>query len=148
MVNKVILIGNLGQDPELRYTPSGQPVCSMRIATRETWVGRDGQRGERTEWHTVVVWGKQGENCAHYLSKGRQVYVEGRLQTRSWEGRDGVKRYRTEVVANQVVFLQGGPRDAAPSGPADAPAQPDTSAPNGFDEAPPADDFGDDDIPF
>ena len=143
MVNKVILVGNLGQDPELRYTPSGQPVCSMRIATRERWTGRDGQQAERTEWHTVVVWGKQAESCARYLSKGRQVYVEGRLQTRSWEGKDGVKRYRTEVVANQVVFLQGGPRSEAPS--------PEPTPPAGeFDAALPAptDDFGDDDIPF
>lgn len=141
MVNKVILVGNLGQDPELRYTASGQPVCSMRIATRETWMGRDGQKGERTEWHTVVVWGKQGENVAKYLKKGRQVYVEGRLQTRSWEGQDGVKRYRTEVVANNVVFLQGGGRSDQVS-PAPAPG------PDEFDAPPVADDLGDDDIPF
>ncbi len=141
MVNKVILVGNLGQDPELRYTSSGQPVCTMRIATKETWVGRDGQKGERTEWHSVVVWGKQGENCAHYLRKGRQVYVEGRLQTRSWEGQDGNKRYRTEVVANNVVFLQGGAR----SGPEVPPSSP---GPDEFDAPPAADDLGDDDIPF
>ena len=144
MVNKVILIGNLGQDPELRYTPSGQPVCSMRLATRETWTGRDGQRAERTEWHTVVVWGKQGENCARYLSKGRQVYIEGRIQTRSWEGRDGQKRYRTEIVANQVVFLQGGSRAGEPTPPTPAPETP----ADDFDASPPATDFGDDDIPF
>lgn len=140
-VNKVILVGNLGADPELRYTSGGQPVCDIRMATHEVWTGKDGKRGERTEWHKIVVWGKQGENCAQYLKKGRQCYVEGRLQTRSWEDREGNKRYTTEVVAQQVVFLQGGARDRAPE-PEQAPPPMDD-----FD-APPASDGANDDIPF
>ncbi|MCD6500020.1 MAG: single-stranded DNA-binding protein [Deltaproteobacteria bacterium] len=141
MVNKVILVGNLGADPELRYTPGGQPVCSMRLATKESWTGRDGQRAERTEWHSIVVWGKQGENTAHYLRKGRQVYVEGRLQTRSWEGKDGVKRYKTEIVATNVVFLQGGSRSESPRA-----EEPPTH--EDFDAPPVESTPGDDDIPF
>ena len=140
-VNKVILVGNLGADPELRYTSGGQPVCDMRLATTRVWTGKDGNRNEDTEWHRVVVWGKQGENCKSYLSKGRQVYVEGRLQTRSWEDRDGNKRYTTEVVAQQVVFLQGGSRDRSPDR-ADSPPPLDD-----FD-APPDGGGSDDDIPF
>ncbi len=108
-VNKVILIGNLGRDPELRYTQGGQAVTNLNIATSESFTDREGQRQERTEWHRVVVWGKQGENCAQYLSKGRSVYVEGRLETREWEDRDGNKRYTTEIKAQRVQFL--GPRD-------------------------------------
>jgi len=141
MVNKVILVGNLGTDPELRYTSGGQPVCDMRIATNETWTNRDGQRGERTEWHRIVVWGKQGESCANYLRKGRQVYVEGRLQTRSWEDREGNKRYTTEVVAQNVVFLQGGSRGQSPE-----PEEP--PAPAEEFDSPPSTDSPDDDIPF
>lgn len=106
-VNKVILIGNLGADPELRYTPSGQPVASFRVATSENWVDKDGQKQERTEWHRVVVWGKLGELCTQFLGKGRQAYIEGRLQTREWQDRDGNKRFTTEVVAQNVVFLGG-----------------------------------------
>lgn len=107
-VNKVIVLGNLGANPELKYLPSGQPVCEMRIATSETFKDRNEQLQERTEWHRIVVWGKQAENCAKFLQKGRQVYVEGRLQTRSWDDKDGKKQYMTETVANQVVFLGGG----------------------------------------
>ncbi len=111
-VNKVILIGNLGQDPEVRYTPSGQAVANLRIATTESWNSKEnGQREQRTEWHRVVVWGKQAENCSQYLSKGRQVYVEGRLQTRSWNDKDGNTRYTTEIVANNVQFLGGRSQD-------------------------------------
>ena len=141
MVNKAIIVGNLGADPELRYTSSGQPVCDMRVATQETWKGRDGEKKERTEWHRVVVWGKQGENVSKYLSKGRQVYVEGRIQTRSWEDREGQKRYTTEIVANNVVFLQGGGRRGGGGGTNEPPPLDD------FD-APPQSDDGDDDIPF
>src|SRR5438552_18974022 len=94
-VNKVILIGNLGANPELKYLPSGQGVCEMRIATNEIFNDKQGQRQERTEWHRVVVWGKTAENCSQYLTKGRQVYIEGRLQTRSWDDQDGTKRYMT-----------------------------------------------------
>ena len=108
-VNKVILIGNLGAKPELKYLPSGQAVCEMRLATNEVFNDKQNQRQERTEWHRVVVWGKTAENCAQYLDKGRSVYVEGRLQTRSWDDKNtGEKKYMTEIVANQVTFLGGG----------------------------------------
>jgi single-strand DNA-binding protein len=109
-VNKVILIGNLGAKPELKYLPSGQAVCEMRLATNEVFTDKNQQRQERTEWHRVVVWGKMAENCAQYLDKGRSCYVEGRLQTRSWDDKNtGEKRYMTEIVASQVTFLGGGP---------------------------------------
>ena len=104
-VNKVILIGNLGSDPEVRYTPSGQAVANFNIATNESWKGKDGQDQERTEWHKIVVWGKLAEICGEYLGKGRTVYVEGRLQTREWADKEGHKRYTTEIVANTVQFL-------------------------------------------
>jgi single-strand DNA-binding protein len=107
-VNKVILIGHLGADPEVKYLPSGQAVCELRLATSESWTGKDGNKAERTEWHRVVTWGKQAELCGQYLQKGRQVFVEGRLQTRSWDDKDGNKKYTTEIVASQVVFLGGG----------------------------------------
>jgi len=108
-VNKVILIGNLGAKPELKYLPSGQAVCELRIATNETFTDKNQQKQERTEWHRVVVWGKTGENCAQYLDKGRSVYLEGRLQTRSWDDKtSGEKKYMTEIVAQTVQFL-GGP---------------------------------------
>jgi single-strand DNA-binding protein len=107
-VNKVILIGNLGRDPELRYTQSQQPVCSLNIATTRAYTNRNNDRVEETEWHRVVVWGKTAEHCNQYLAKGRQVYVEGRLQTRSWDDKDGNKKYSTEIVADTVQFLGGG----------------------------------------
>jgi single-strand DNA-binding protein len=107
-VNKVILIGNLGADPELKYTASNRPVCNLSVATNEVFKDKAGQRQERTEWHRVTVWGEQAEHCSKYLSKGRSVYVEGRLQTRSWDDKEGKKRYSTDIVANQVVFLSGG----------------------------------------
>ena len=110
-VNKVILVGNLGADPDMRYTPSGQGVCELRIATSESWNDKNGQRQERTEWHRVVVWGKRAEVCSKYLSKGRQVYVEGRIQTRTYDDKEGNKRYITEVIAVDVQFLGGGGRD-------------------------------------
>jgi single-strand DNA-binding protein len=112
-VNKVILLGNLGANPELKYLPSGQPVCEMRIATTAVFRDRNEQQQERTEWHRVVVYGKQAENCAKYLQKGRQVFLEGRIQTRSWDDKEGKKQYMTEVVANQIVFVgSGGGRGA------------------------------------
>lgn len=114
-INKVILIGRLGRDPEISYTASGQAVARLTLATSEEWRDKaSGEKKERTEWHRIVVWGKQGENCGTYLAKGRQIYVEGRLQTREWEDKDGNKRYITEIVANNVTFLGGGgnvPRD-------------------------------------
>jgi single-strand DNA-binding protein len=127
-VNKVILIGNLGRDPELRYTQEGQGVANFTLATNERWRDKSGNNQERTEWHRIVVWGKQAENCAQYLQKGRRVYVEGRLQTRDWEDRDGNKRQTTEIVAQTVQFLdrrgEAGPRGEdppPPSGPGPAP---------------------------
>src|SRR6476620_7146729 len=108
-VNKVILIGNLGAKPEIKYLPSGQGVCEMRLATNESYTDKQNQKQERTEWHRVVVWGKTAENCAQYLDKGRQVYIEGRLQTRTWDDKKtGEKKYMTEIVAQQVTFLSGG----------------------------------------
>jgi single-strand DNA-binding protein len=104
-VNKVILIGRLGADPEIRYTPSGRAVANFRIATNETWKNKDGQQQERTEWHTIVIWDKQAEIAAEYLKKGSRVYIEGRLQTRSWEGQDGAQRRTTEVVAQRMQML-------------------------------------------
>jgi len=104
-VNKVILIGNLGGDPETKKIASGQTITLFNIATSNSWVNREGQKQENTEWHRIVVWGKLAETCGEYLAKGRKVYVEGRLQTRSWEDDKGQKRYTTEIVASQVLFL-------------------------------------------
>jgi single-strand DNA-binding protein len=111
-LNKVMLIGNLGKDPEVRYTPGGQAVANFNIATNESWTDKSGSKQERTEWHRIVVWGKTAELCGEYLSKGRQVYIEGRLQTREWTNKEGAKQYTTEIVANQVLFLSGGERGA------------------------------------
>jgi len=107
-VNKVILVGNLGKDPEVRFTNSGSAVARLAVATSEVWNDRDGNRQERTEWHNVVVWGKQGEHCGQYLAKGRQVYVEGSIRNRSYDDKNGNKRYVTEIVAQRVQFLGGG----------------------------------------
>jgi len=140
-VNKVILIGNLGRDPELRYTQSGQAVANFTVATTERFSTRDGDRQERTEWHRIVTWGKTAELCAQYLSKGRSVYLEGRLQTREWEDKEGQKRRTTEITAQTVQFLggrggQGGGGGGSASGP---------SGGGGFeDQGPPPSD----DIPF
>jgi single-strand DNA-binding protein len=106
-VNKVILVGRLGQNPEVKYTPSGAAVANFSVATNESWVDKSGQKQERTEWHRVVVWGKLAELCAQYLSKGRQCYLEGRLQTRQWQDKDGQTKYTTEVQAQTVQFLGG-----------------------------------------
>ncbi len=106
-LNKAMIIGNLGADPELRYTQSGTPVANMRIATNRRWTNKEGEKQEQTEWHRIVVFGRQAETCEKYLEKGRQVYVEGRLQTREWSDRDGNQRYTTEIVAQTVQFLSG-----------------------------------------
>jgi single-strand DNA-binding protein len=138
-LNKVILIGNLGRDPELRYTASGQPVATFTLATNEAWTNKSGEREERTEWHRIVAWGKLAERCSEYLAKGRQVYVEGRLQTREWEDKEGGKRRTTEINAQQLLML--GRREGGPG--------PDVDAPPPSD--PPARQSGegnDDDIPF
>lgn len=119
-VNKAILIGNLGRDPELRYTQSGQAVASFTLATSESWTDKSGERKERTEWHRISAWGKVGELCAQYLSKGRTVYVEGRIQTRDWEDKEGNKRQTTEINAQTVQFL-GGPRSEGGGGSGPAP---------------------------
>jgi single-strand DNA-binding protein len=111
MVNKVILVGNLGQDPETRHTNGGNSVTQLRLATTEKFKDRDGAMQERTEWHTVIVWGKQGEACGRHLTKGRQVYVEGRLTTRKWQDKEGKDRYTTEVIGDNVRFLGQGQRE-------------------------------------
>lgn len=129
-VNRVILIGNLGADPDVRFTQGGQAVANFRIAVSESWTDKQGQRQERTEWVRIVVWGKQAELCGEYLKKGQQCYVEGKLQTREWE-KDGVRQFATEVVASSVTFLGGAPHGSGKSrGP--------TPEPQG----------GQDDIPF
>jgi len=141
-VNKVILVGNLGKDPEVRFTPSGRAVARFTLATTESWMDQESGRQERTDWHNIVVWGKQAESCGQYLTKGRQVYVEGRITSRSYDDKDGNKRYITEIVAQRVQFLgggSGGGRAGQPEGGG--------SGGGGFD------DFGggpvpDDDIPF
>jgi single-strand DNA-binding protein len=114
-INKVILVGRLGSDPEIRYTQQGVGVTNFNIATSETWVDKAGEKQEKTEWHRIVVWGKMAEVCSQYLAKGRQVYVEGRLQTRQWEDKDGGKRFTTEVIAQNVQFLDRGDRQASTS---------------------------------
>ena len=139
-INKVILIGNLGSDPEVRYTPSGVAVANFNIATSEEWKDKDsGEKKERTEWHRIVAWRRLGEICGEYLSKGKQVYIEGRLQTRDWEDRDGNKRYTTEIVANDVQFL--GARDSSES------ARPRSTSSTDY-QGMPAQGPADDDIPF
>ena len=139
-INKVIIIGRLGRDPEVRYTQDGTAVANFSVATSEEWRDKDsGEKRERTEWHRIVAWRRLGELCGQYLSKGRQVYIEGKLQTRSWE-QDGVKRYSTEIVASDVQFLGG--RDGGPGGDASQ---------GGFQGGPPEPPFADDqddDIPF
>ena len=107
-VNKVILVGNLGRDSELRYTPGGAAVATLNLATTEVWNDRNNQRQEKTEWHRVVLWGKQAESLQEYLTKGKQIYVEGRLQTRQWDDKDGNKRYTTEIKADRITLLGGG----------------------------------------
>ena len=156
-VNKVILIGNSGADPELRYTPGGTAVSNFSIATNESWTDSSGERQERTEWHRIVVWGRLAEICNQYLRKGSKVYIEGKLQTRSWEGQDGLKRYTTEVVARDMQMLDtrgemdsmdgnyggGSPQGGGQSKPqSDASASDDTANP----EPPPY--AADDDLPF
>jgi single-strand DNA-binding protein len=159
-VNKVILIGNLGKDPEVRFTPGGQAVANFSIATSDSWTDKSGHKQERTEWHRIVVWGKLAELCGEYLKKGRQCYIEGRLQTREWNDKEGRKNYTTEVVASSVTFLGG--RDGAGAGGGNRgassshgsrssqPQQDDDSygaPPSGMDEGGPGG-GSDDDIPF
>ena len=141
MINKVILIGNLGRDPEIRYTPSGMAVANFSIATSEKWKDKStGEMKERTEWHRIVAWGRLGEICGEYLSKGRQVYIEGRLQTRSWE-QDGVTKYSTEVIANEMKML--GSKEGGNAFRQDGPG-----SPQEYSGPPLAENQDDDDIPF
>ena len=146
-INKAIIVGRLGRDPEMRYTPDGTAVANFSVATSEEWKDKNsGEKKERTEWHRIVAWRRLGEICGEYLSKGRQVYVEGKLQTRSWE-QDGVTRYSTEIVATDVQFL-GGREDTGGSGGGRGgrPAR-NQGADQGYPE-PPMANTQDDDIPF
>ena len=144
-VNKVILVGNLGRDAELRYTPGGAAVATLNMATTEVWNDKAGQKQEKTEWHRVVLWGKTAESLAEYLTKGKQIYVEGRLQTRQWDDKDGNKRYTTEIKADRVTLLgsSGGGGGGARSGGPDREYGGGQSSPMGE----PAD-MPEDDIPF
>ncbi len=146
-VNKVILVGNLGRDAELRYTPGGAPVATLNLATTEVWNDKGGQRQEKTEWHRVVLWGKTAESLNEYLVKGKQIYIEGRLQTRQWDDKDGNKRYTTEIRGDRVVLLGGGgggggARQAQRTGAAAGGGGMDDHMPE------PVTDLTDDDIPF
>ena len=154
MVNKVILIGNLGRDPEVRSTPSGQPVANFTLATSRRWRDKNGQKQEQTEWHTVVCWGKQAEIAGQYLTKGKQIYVEGRLQTRSWDDRNtGEKRYKTEVICENFQMLsQRGGGEVEPAGAGGgygaAPSQPAAGGGASYDEGGYGGEPEEDDIPF
>ncbi len=143
-VNKVILVGNLGQDPEMRYLPNGDGVCNFTIATSESWKGQDGSQQERTEWHRIVAFRKLAEICGEYLKKGKQVYIEGKIKTRSWEDKEGNKRYTTEVVADQMTML--GRRDDTPDNSYSAPPASAASAPVPAPQKNKMDD--EDDLPF
>ncbi len=139
-VNKVILLGRLGKDPELRYTTNGSAVCNFPVATSESWNDKSGQKQEKTEWHRVVVWGKLAELCNQYLTKGRQAFLEGKLQTRSWDDQTGNKRYSTEIQASTVQFIGGPAANAGKTVASDMPEQ-------GYDVSQEAN-FTADDIPF
>jgi len=149
-VNKVILVGNLGRDPETRYTTSGDAVTNIRLATTDTWKDKNGEKQERTEWHNVVFYGRQAEIAGEYLKKGRQIYVEGRIQTRKWQDKEGQDRYTTEVVADRMQMLGSREGGGAPSGADESPTRERASA-GAKGAATPAkknvDDL-DDDIPF
>jgi len=138
-VNKAILVGRLGRDPETRYTSGGQAVCNFTLATDETYKDRAGERQKRTEWHRIVVWGKLAEICQQYLKKGSQVFIEGRIQTRQWDDREGNKRTTTEIVANGMRML-----GSKPGGPGAEAPEPEA----GHEEPAPAPEVSDEDIPF
>jgi single-strand DNA-binding protein len=155
-LNKVLLIGNLGADPELSYTQSSQAVLKLRLATNESFVNKAGERQERTEWHRVVVWGKRAEALSKFLAKGRQLYVEGRLQTRSWEDKDGQKRFATDIVATDIILLGGG-TGAGRGAPGPSPAgggtrerggRPDEPAGTPLDAEPEPPFVNEDEVPF
>lgn len=150
-LNKAMIIGNLGADPELRFTQSGTPVANMRIATNRRWTDNNGQKQEETEWHRIVVFGRQAENCEEYLGKGSQVFVEGRIQTREWQDNSGSTRYTTEIVARNVQFLRGGAGGGG-GGFSEPPPYTDAdigdSGGDGGSESDFDQSFDDDDIPF
>jgi single-strand DNA-binding protein len=143
-VNKVILVGNLGRDAELRYTPGGAAVATINMATTEVWNDKGGQKQEKTEWHRVVLWGKTAEVLNEYLTKGKQIYVEGRLQTRKWQDKDGQDKYTTEIRGDRVVLLGGGGGGGGGRQQPRAAAAPGMDGPMGEPMA----DLTDDDIPF
>ena len=143
-VNKVILVGNLGRDAELRYTPGGAAVATLNLATTEVWNDKGGQRQEKTEWHRIVLWGKQAESLQEYLTKGKQIYVEGRLQTRQWDDKDGNKRYTTEIKADRITLLGGG-GGGGRTQPTDRGG---AAMSHGGGDEPPMEPITDDDIPF
>jgi single-strand DNA-binding protein len=134
-VNKVILVGNLGADPEIRYTPSGTAVANLRLATSEARTNKEGQKETKTEWHRIVTFGRLAEICGEYLSKGKQIYIEGRIQTRQWDDRDGNKRYTTEIVANSMQML-GRAGDQPQEAPQGEPPQAEEPAPPELDDVP------------
>lgn len=143
MVNKAILIGNLGADPEIRYTQSGTQVATFRVATTERWKGQDGQMQENTEWHRVVAWGRLAEICGEYLNKGSKVYIEGRIQTRKWQDQDGNDKYTTEIVAREMKMLS--PRGGESSG---GSSYGGSSGAESFPEPPPGYGGTGEDVPF
>ena len=151
-VNKVILVGNVGKDPELRYTPAGTAVCTFSLATSERFKNKQGEQQDRTEWHNIVAWSGLAEICGKYLTKGKQVYIEGRIQSRSYDDRDGNKRYITEIVANEMQMLsrageQGGSSSGGSSGGGGSrPSSQQNYEPSSGREEPPFN--PDDDIPF
>jgi len=148
-VNKVILVGRLGKDPETRYTSSGQAVCNFSLATDETYKDRAGERQKRTEWHRIVVWAKQAEIAQQYLHKGSLIYLEGRIQTRQWDDREGQKRTTVEIVANNFRMLGGrGDAAAAAAGAGTGSAETDVQTPAPAAEDAPAPEVSDEDIPF
>jgi len=147
-VNKVILVGNLGRDSELRYTPGGAAVATLNLATTEVWNDRNNQRQEKTEWHRVVLWGKQAESLQEYLTKGKQIYVEGRLQTRQWDDKDGNKRYTTEIKADRITLLGGGGGGGRGAGGGGAEYSGRGGGGGGQMDEPPVEPITDDDIPF
>jgi single-strand DNA-binding protein len=146
-VNKVILVGNLGRDSELRYTPGGAAVATLNLATTEVWNDKSGTKQEKTEWHRIVLWGKQAESLQEYLTKGKQIYVEGRLQTRQWDDKDGTKRYTTEIKADRITLLGGGSGGGGASRAGSGGGDRGGPGSGGMDE-PPVEPLTDDDIPF
>ena len=153
-VNKVILVGNLGRDAELRYTPGGAPVATLNLATTEVWNDKtSGQKQEKTEWHRIVLWGKSAESLSEYLTKGKQIFVEGRLQTRKWQDKDGHEKYTTEIRADRITLLGGGGGGGGMAGGARPQRNAGAGAGSGGggDQEPmgePINDLTDDDIPF